>query len=52
MISLYVLSKRFFLKFKGISEAKVASITKKELGLRKRFVEIHNFLKSQYLVND
>ena len=43
MISLYVLSKRFFLKCKGISDVKVASITKKDLGLGKRFVEIHNF---------
>ena len=33
------------LEIKGISDAKVASITKKELGLGKRFVEIHNFLK-------
>ena len=32
MISFYIISKRFFLKRKGLSDARVASITKKEYG--------------------
>ena len=32
IISFYILSKRFFLKRGGFSDAKVASITKKEYG--------------------
>ena len=32
MISFYIPSKRFFLKYKGLSDARVASITKKEYG--------------------
>ena len=30
MISFYILSKRFFLKHEGLSDARVTSITKKE----------------------
>ena len=30
MIGFYILSERFFLKCKGLSDARVASITKKE----------------------
>ena len=33
MVSFYFLSKRFFMKYKGLSDARVASITKKECGL-------------------
>ena len=29
---LYILSKRFFLKYKGLSDARVVSVTKKEYG--------------------
>ena len=32
MISFYILSERIFLKYQGLSDAKVASITKKEYG--------------------
>ena len=32
MIKFYILSKRFFLKRKKLSDAKVVSITKKEYG--------------------
>ena len=34
ILSFYILSKRFFLKLKGISDARVASITKKEIFLQ------------------
>ena len=34
MISFYILSQRIFLKRKGLSDAKVASITRKEYGLQ------------------
>ena len=33
MISFYILSERFFLKRKGLSDARVASITKKNMVL-------------------
>ena len=32
IISFYILSKRFFLKYKGLSDVRVASIAKKEYG--------------------
>ena len=32
MISFYILSKRFFLKCEGLSDARVVSIKKKEYG--------------------
>ena len=38
MISFYILSKRFFLKHKGLSNARVASITKKEFGFAVQFL--------------
>ena len=44
MISFYVLSERFFLKRKGLSDATVASITKKEYGFAVHFLE--RFIKS------
>ena len=37
MISFYVICKRFFLKRKGLSDVKVASITKKEYGFAVHF---------------
>ena len=38
MISFHILSIRFFLKRKGLSDAKVASITKKEYGFEVHFL--------------
>ena len=38
IISFYILSERFFLKRKGLSDAKVASITKKEYGFAVYFL--------------
>ena len=38
MISFYILSTRFFLKRKGLSDARVASITKKEYGFEVHFL--------------
>ena len=32
MISFYILSKRFFLKREGLSDTRVASVTKKQYG--------------------
>ena len=37
MISFYILSKRFFLKDEGLSDARVSSITKEEYGLAVHF---------------
>ena len=37
MISFYILSKRFFLIHKGLSDARVASITKNQYGLGVHF---------------
>ena len=44
MISFYILSKRFFLKRKGLSDTRVASITKKEYDFAANFDYI--FIKS------
>ena len=42
MISFYILYKRFFLKREGLSDARVASITKKEYGFAVHFfAKIH-----------
>ena len=42
----YILSIRFFLKCKGLSNARVASATKKEYGFVKHFfVKIHKVIK-------
>ena len=38
MLSFFILSKRFFLKREGLSDARVASITKKEYGFAARFL--------------
>ena len=46
MISFYILSERFLLKRKGLSDARVASITKKEYGFGVIFfVKIHKVFK-------
>ena len=39
MVSFYILSKRFFLKRKGLSDARVASVTKKEYGFAVHFLQ-------------
>ena len=39
MISFYILSKRFFLKREGLSDARLASITTKEYGFAVHFLE-------------
>ena len=47
MISFYILAKKFFLKHKGLPDAKVVSINKKEYGFEvKFFVKIHKAFKS------
>ena len=38
MISFYILSERFFLKHKGLSDARVAPVTKKEYGFAVHFL--------------
>ena len=38
MISFYILSKRFFLKRKGLSNVKVVSVTKKQYGFAAHFL--------------
>ena len=38
MISFYFLSKRFFLKYKGLSDTRVASTTKKGYGFAVHFL--------------
>ena len=40
MIIFYILSKRFFLRHEGVSDTKVASISKKEYGFA-----VHSFVK-------
>ena len=41
MISFYILSKRFFLRCKGLSDARVASIAKKEYDFAVHFLTVH-----------
>ena len=38
MISFYILSKRLFLNLEGLSDARVASVTKKEYGFAEHFL--------------
>ena len=46
MIKFYILSKRFFLNRKGLSDARVASITKKEYGFAvPSFIKSHEVFK-------
>ena len=37
MVSFYIISERFLLKRKGLSDARVASMTKKEYGFSVQF---------------
>ena len=49
VISFYILSKRFFLKREGLSDARIVSITKNEFGFAVHFLQrFKNFLKSIY----
>ena len=50
MIIFYILSKRFFLKREGLSDARVASIIKKEYGFAVHF--LYKFIKSLKLISD
>ena len=52
MISFYILSERFFLKCKGLFDARVTSITKKEYGFAAHFYIDSLSFESQYLIND
>ena len=45
MVSFYVFSIRFFGKCKGLSDARIASITKKKYGFAVFFVKINKVLK-------
>ena len=47
MISFYILSKRFFLKREGLSDARVLSVTEKEYGFAVPF-----FVKSLNSISD
>ena len=47
MISFYILAKKLILKHKGLPDANVVSINKKEYGFEaKFFVKIHKVFKS------
>ena len=50
MISFYILSKRFFLKHEGLSDARVASITKKRYGFAVYYLQ--RFVKSLKSISD
>ena len=39
MISFYILSNRFFLKREGLSDVRVASVTKEEYGFAVHFIK-------------
>ena len=50
MISFLIVSKRFFLKRKRLSHARVVSITKKEYGFAVHSKDLSN-VQSQYLMD-
>ena len=50
MISFYILSKRLFLKHKGLPYARVESMTKNEYGLAVHFLE--RFINSLKLISN
>ena len=50
MISFHIVSKRFFLKVEGLSDARVASIIKKEYGFAVHFLQ--RFIKSLKSISD
>ena len=55
MITFYILSTRFFLKRKGLSDARVTSVTKKikkVYGFAAHFLQRLINLERQYLMND
>ena len=52
MVSFYIISERFSLKIKGLSDARVASIFKKENASAVHFLCVYSqSLKIQYLMN-
>ena len=50
MISFHILAKRLFVKRKGLSDARVASIIKKEFGFAVHFLK--RFIKSPKSISD
>ena len=50
MISFYSLFSRFSLKLKGLSDARVVSITGKEYGFAVNFLK--RFIRSSYSISD
>ena len=50
MISFYIPSERFFPKHKGLSDARVVSITKKEYGFAVHF--LYRFIKFLKSIHD
>ena len=52
MICFYILSTRFFLKHKELSDVRVVSVTKKNMDLQYTFYKDSQSLESQYLKND
>ena len=51
-ISFYILSKKFFLTRQGLSDARVASVTKKNMILQYIFYIDSQSLEIQYRIND
>ena len=49
MISFYIISKRFFLKCEGLSDAKVSSITKVNIWLQIISPEANTFLENKMI---
>ena len=45
MINFFILSKRFFLKRKGSSDARVATMAKEEYVFSTIFIKVHKVLK-------
>ena len=52
MISCHILSIRFFLERKGLSDARVASRTKKEYGFALHFYIDSKIFKNEHLKSD
>ena len=50
MISFYIISKRFFLNCERLSDARVASATKKEYGFAVHF--LYRFIKTLKSISD
>ena len=52
MVSFYIISERFSLKIKGLSDARVASIFKKENASAVHFIYIYIFTKPYNSISD